>query len=65
MPYERFDGDLTDAPAKLSAGMRGCGWCFHVAASYALWLPDYAPMYRANIDGTRNVLTAEIGRAHV
>jgi dihydroflavonol-4-reductase len=38
--------------------MSGCDWCFHVAASYSLWLPDYAPMFRANVDGTRNILSA-------
>src|ERR1700749_1287128 len=36
--------------------MRGCDWCFHVAASYHLWLKDYAPMYAANVEGTRNVI---------
>jgi dihydroflavonol-4-reductase len=29
-----------------------------VAASYHLWLRDYAPMYAANVDGTRNVIEA-------
>jgi len=29
-----------------------------VAASYHLWLRDYAPMYAANVEGTRNVLEA-------
>ncbi|HSH94564.1 MAG TPA: hopanoid-associated sugar epimerase, partial [Roseimicrobium sp.] len=53
--YEVVDGDVGDRE-KLKAGMRGCDWCFHVAASYHLWLPDYAPMYAANVDGTRNVL---------
>jgi hypothetical protein len=30
-------------------------WCFHVAASYHLWLPDYAPLYEANVAGTRQM----------
>ena len=55
--YEAVPGDVTD-PAALAAGLRGCDWAFHVAASYHLWLKDYAPMYAANVDGTRNVLTA-------
>jgi dihydroflavonol-4-reductase len=38
--------------------MRGCDWCFHVAASYHLWLRDYAPMYAANVEGTRHVIQA-------
>jgi len=53
--YERVNGDVGDRAA-LAKGLRGCDWCFHVAASYHLWLPDYAPMYAANVDGTRNVI---------
>jgi dihydroflavonol-4-reductase len=53
--YEPIPGDLLDRPA-LARGLRGCDWCFHVAASYHLWLPDYTPMFRANVDGTRAVL---------
>lgn len=53
--YEAVPGDLLDRAA-LARGLRGCDWCFHVAASYHLWLPDYAPMFRANVDGTRAVI---------
>jgi dihydroflavonol-4-reductase len=38
--------------------MQGCDWCFHLAASYHLWLRDYKPMYAANVEGTRHVLEA-------
>jgi dihydroflavonol-4-reductase len=55
--FERVVGDLEDRD-KLSAALRGCDWCFHVAASYHLWLRDYAPMYAANVQGTRNVIEA-------
>ncbi|MBC8096870.1 MAG: NAD-dependent epimerase/dehydratase family protein [Akkermansiaceae bacterium] len=55
--YERVEGDVSDR-ARLEAAMRGCDWCFHVAASYHLWLRDYAPMYAANVQGTRNVIEA-------
>jgi dihydroflavonol-4-reductase len=54
---ERVTGDLGDSAA-LRQGMQGCDWCFHTAASYHLWLPDYAPMYAANIAGTRHVIEA-------
>jgi dihydroflavonol-4-reductase len=56
--HETAHGDLLDEPAKLAQAMRGCDVCFHVAASYSLWLPDYVPMFRANVDGTRNVIRA-------
>lgn len=55
--FERVEGDLSDA-AKLKEAMYGCEWCFHVAASYHLWLRDYRPMYAANVEGTRNVIQA-------
>ncbi len=55
--FERVQGDVADRPALVGA-MRGCEWCFHVAASYHLWLRDYRPMYAANVEGTRNVLEA-------
>ena len=55
--FERVSGELADA-AKLRAAMRGCDWCFHVAASYHLWLRDYASMYATNVAGTRNVIEA-------
>jgi dihydroflavonol-4-reductase len=55
--FERIEGDVSDGD-RLKAAMRGCDWCFHVAASYHLWLRDYAPMYSANVDGTRHVLEA-------
>jgi dihydroflavonol-4-reductase len=55
--YEKVYGDVADR-AGLERAMRGCDWCFHVAASYHLWLRDYRPMYAANVDGTRNVIEA-------
>lgn len=55
--FERVNGDVSDR-TKLTTAMRGCDWCFHVAASYHLWLRDYAPMYAANVEGTRNVIEA-------
>jgi len=55
--FEPVAGDVSD-PATLVKVLQGCDWCFHVAASYHLWLRDYAPMYAANVDGTRNVIEA-------
>ncbi len=57
--FERVEGDITD-PASCAVAAKGCDWCFHAAASYHLWLRDYAPMYAANVDGTRNVLQAAV-----
>jgi dihydroflavonol-4-reductase len=55
--FDRVSGDVSDRTL-LRDSMRGCDWCFHVAASYHLWLRDYAPMYAANVEGTRNVIEA-------
>jgi dihydroflavonol-4-reductase len=57
LDFERVNGDVADR-AVCAQAMRGCDWCFHVAASYHLWLRDYAPMYAANVEGTRNVIEA-------
>ena len=57
--FERVEGDVSDHGA-LARAMRGCDWCFHVAGSYHLWLPDYAPMYATNLEGTRSVLEAAV-----
>lgn len=54
---EKVPGDVSQK-AQLQESMQGCDWCFHVAASYHLWLKDYAPMYAANVEGTRNVIEA-------
>ena len=58
---DRVTGDLSDR-SLLEREIAGCDWCFHLAASYHLWMRNYAPMYAANVDGTRNVLEAA-GRA--
>jgi len=57
LKYDRIDGDVTDV-ASIKKALDGCEWCFHVAASYHLWLRDYKPMYAANVEGTRNVIEA-------
>ncbi|HEX9045704.1 MAG TPA: hopanoid-associated sugar epimerase [Verrucomicrobiae bacterium] len=57
LDFERVTGDLFDR-ALLEHEMTDCQWCFHVAASYHLWMRDYAPMYRVNVEGTRNILEA-------
>jgi dihydroflavonol-4-reductase len=55
--FQSFQGELKDA-GSIEKAIQGCDWCFHVAANYHLWLRDYAPMYAANLEGTRNVLRA-------
>jgi dihydroflavonol-4-reductase len=57
--FEAVTGDCVDEKC-LEQALQGCDWCFHVAASYHLWLADYAPMYAANVEGTRNVVRAAV-----
>lgn len=54
---ERVTGDLRD-PASLRQAVDGCELVFHVAADYRLWAKDESEMYRSNVDGTRNLLSA-------
>ncbi len=55
IPGETHTGDLSD-PASIAPALAGCDAVFHVAADYRLWIPEPAAMYRANVDGTRELL---------
>ncbi|MBV8361001.1 MAG: NAD-dependent epimerase/dehydratase family protein [Deltaproteobacteria bacterium] len=50
-------GDLRDQEA-VERAVRGCSEVYHVAADYRLWVIEEAPMYAANVEGTRNVISA-------
>lgn len=50
-------GDLMD-PAGLRPALDGCEGLMHVAADYRLWTRDPEAMYRANVQGTRDLLLA-------
>jgi dihydroflavonol-4-reductase len=52
---ETHIGDLAD-PASIKPALEGCDAVMHVAADYRLWIPDPKAMYRANVDGTRELL---------
>ena len=52
---ETHVGDLAD-PESLKPALAGCDAVLHVAADYRLWIPDPAAMYKANVDGTRELL---------
>ena len=57
LEVERVTGDLRDL-ASLERAVTGCGLVFHVAADYRLWSRNPGDLYRSNVDGTRNMLTA-------
>jgi dihydroflavonol-4-reductase len=59
LDVEIAEGSLEDARS-LAAAVTDCGALFHVAADYRLWVPDPAGMYRANVDGTRALMTAAL-----
>ena len=54
---EEAAGDLRDA-VSLERAAEGCELVFHVAADYRLWTREPEEMYRSNVDGTRNLLSA-------
>ena len=55
IPGDTFTGDLAD-PESLKPALAGVDALVHVAADYRLWIPDPAAMYKANVDGTRELL---------
>lgn len=54
LDVELFPGDLTN-PDDMRAALEGCDVVFHLAAVYALWLPDMSLMQRVNVDGANNL----------
>jgi dihydroflavonol-4-reductase len=57
LEVEEATGDLRDRES-LDRAVVGCGLVFHVAADYRLWAKDPGELYRSNVEGTRNLLTA-------
>jgi dihydroflavonol-4-reductase len=56
---ERIHGDVLDRAA-VGRAMAGCDAVYHLAAIYALWLPDEKIIYDVNVEGTKNVLFAAL-----
>jgi dihydroflavonol-4-reductase len=54
---EHLMGDLFDVD-HLTEALRGVEWVFHVAAVADYWRNGKREIYRANVDGTRNLLLA-------
>jgi dihydroflavonol-4-reductase len=50
-------GDITDFHS-IKDALKGCDRVFHLAAIYAIWLPNPKMMYWVNVQGTKNVLEA-------
>ncbi len=57
LDLEVMEGDLGDK-ASLIRACEGCEGLFHVAADYRLWTLDPSGMFKANVDGTRNLMEA-------
>ena len=58
IPGETHTGDLGDPASigQMKSALEGCDAVMHVAADYRLWIPDPQSMYRANVEGTRELL---------
>src|SRR5688572_17849745 len=59
LAVEIVEGDINNR-GKLGEALAGCDTLFHLAAIYALWLPDNALMYEVNVEGTKTVLFAAL-----
>jgi len=57
LEVEVITGDLRDRES-LERAAAGCGVVFHVAADYRLWAKDPSELYRSNVEGTQNLLSA-------
>jgi dihydroflavonol-4-reductase len=50
-------GDVNDRD-KVADALKGCDTLFHLAAIYAIWLPEPSLMYKVNVEGSKTVLWA-------
>ncbi|MGH7423600.1 MAG: NAD-dependent epimerase/dehydratase family protein, partial [Candidatus Methylomirabilales bacterium] len=55
LEIEEAQGDLAEREG-LRRALKGCQVLYHVAARYSLSSRDAAATYRANVEGTRNIL---------
>ena len=59
LSVELAEGAMEDAPA-LARAVARCRYLFHVAADYRLWVPDPKTMFGANVEGTRELMSAAL-----
>jgi len=59
LSVEVAEGAMEDQ-GSLARAVAGCRYVYHVAADYRIWVPDPVPMFRANVEGTRDLLTAAL-----
>ncbi len=57
LPVHLVAGDLADG-ASLDRALTGCQALFHLAADYRLGALEPEQLYRTNVEGTRNILSA-------
>ncbi|HOG45187.1 MAG TPA: NAD-dependent epimerase/dehydratase family protein [Anaerolineae bacterium] len=57
LDVEPAPGDVRDR-ASVERALTGCDVLFHMAAAYALWVPEPQMVYDTNVEGTVNVLNA-------
>ena len=60
LDVQRFYGDVFDAEV-LREAMAGCDVVYYCVVDTRAWLQDPTPLFRTNVDGTRNVL--EVARS--
>ena len=59
LSVEIAEGAMEDRGSLVRA-VAGCRYIYHVAADYRIWVPNPATMFRANVEGTRDLLTAAL-----
>lgn len=57
LPLERVQGAVEES-ASLQGAVSGCDGVIHLAGQFSLWPQDYPQLFRANVQGTANMLAA-------
>lgn len=64
LDVEIMEGDILDRE-KVKKAVQGVDTIFHLAAIYAIWMPDWKWIYEVNLAGSRNVLWAAFKSDHI
>lgn len=64
LEMEVMEGDILDN-SLVQTAIQGVDTIFHLAAIYAIWMPDWKWIYEVNLQGSRNMLWAALRSDHV
>jgi dihydroflavonol-4-reductase len=64
LDIEIMEGDILDKEL-IRTAVKGVDTIFHLAAIYAIWMPDWKWIFEVNLQGSRNILWTALKFGHI